>query len=265
VRGSRPRYGQHFLKSPRTIARIIDAVGAAEGSTVVEIGPGRGALTRELLDRGLRVLAFEIDARLAGLLRESLAERSLFLVEGDALHADIGAALENIDATLPVPLVGNLPYESATPMLRAFVRRPDLFSRIVTMVQKEVAERLLSPPGGDAYGYLSLDVGAHATARRLFDVSRGEFEPPPEVQSMVIELVPHAAAPGTVEALKVASAGFTLRRKTLINALTPLWGREQAQRAVAEAGHPPTVRAETLGLPAFLALAPLLGPPAQRQ
>jgi 16S rRNA (adenine1518-N6/adenine1519-N6)-dimethyltransferase len=263
VRGSRPRFGQHFLKSPRTIARIVAALGAGEGATVVEVGPGRGALTRELLDSGLRVLAFEIDVPLAERLRAELAERSLFLKVCDALEADVGSALAEIDASPPVPLVGNLPYESATPMLRAFVRRPDLYSRIVAMVQKEVADRLIAPPDGDAYGYLTLDVGAHAKARRLFDVPRGEFEPPPEVTSTVVELTPHPAADGAAGALKVASAAFKVRRKTLVNGLTPLWGRERAQRAVAEAGFPPTVRAETLGLDAFLALVPLLGPPGR--
>ena len=148
-------------------------------------------------------------------------------------------------------------------MIRAFVRRPDLFSRLVVMVQREVADRLVSPPGGDAYGYLTLDVGAHASARKLFDVGRGEFSPPPKVQSSVVELVPFPVAEGADAALKVASAGFTSRRKTLVNALTPLWGRERAAGAVAEAGLPPTARAETLGLDVFRRLSLSLGPPVR--
>lgn len=260
---ARRRWGQHFLVNAATVRKILDALGAQEGETVVEVGPGRGALTLPLLDRGVRVLAFEVDPPLAARLSTELSERALFVETQDALRADVGDALVRIGAAPPVPLVGNLPYESATPMIRAFVRRPGLFSRLVVMVQREVAERLVSPPGGDAYGFLTLDVGAHASARKLFDVGRGEFSPPPKVLSSVVELVPRAPAEGTDAALKVASAGFTSRRKTLVNALTPLWGRERAAGAVAEAGLPPTARAETLGLEVFRRLSLSLGSPAR--
>lgn len=258
-RRPRPRYGQHFLVNAATVRKILDGLGAREGETVVEIGPGRGALTRPLLDRGMRVLAYEIDPGLAAALSRELSERPFFLETADALEADFGEALARIGARPPVPLVANLPYETATPMLRAFVRRPELFSRLVVMVQKEVAERVVAAPGADAYGYLTLDLGAHASSRKLFDVARADFAPPPRVASTVMELVPHVPVPGTASALKVASAGFTTRRKTLINALTPLWGRERAIEAVAVAELPPMVRAETLGLDTFLRLAPLLG------
>jgi 16S rRNA (adenine1518-N6/adenine1519-N6)-dimethyltransferase len=224
---ARPPRGQHFLVNAGTIRKILDALGAGEGDTVVEIGPGRGALTRPLLDRGVRVLAFEIDPPLAARLSAELSERTLFVETEDALRADFGASLERIGALPPVPLVGNLPYETATPMIRAFVRRPDLFTRLVVMLQREVADRLVSPPGGDAYGFLTLDVGAHASARKLFDVSRGEFSPPPKVASSVVELVPRAAPAGTDAALKVAS------------------------------------RAETLGLDVFRRLSLSLGPPVR--
>jgi 16S rRNA (adenine1518-N6/adenine1519-N6)-dimethyltransferase len=260
---SRARWGQHFLVNAATVEKILDGLGAREGQTVVEVGPGRGALTRPLLDRGVRVLAFEIDPVLAARLSLELGERALFVETADVLRVDVAEALARIGAATPVPFVGNLPYESATPMLRAFVRRPDLFSRLVVMVQKEVADRIVAPPGGDAYGFLTLDVGAHAEARRLFDVSRGDFSPPPKVRSSVLELVPHAPPEGAGEALRVASAGFTSRRKTLVNALTPLWGRARAVTAVADAGLPATTRAETLGLAVFRALAPRLGEPGK--
>ncbi len=209
------------------------------------------------------MLAFEIDPPLAARLSAEHSERTLFVETEDALRADVGAALERIGAVPPVALVGNLPYETATPMIRAFVRRPDLYARLVVMVQKEVADRLVSPPGGDAYGFLTLDVGAHASSRKLFDVGRGEFSPPPKVASSVVELVPRVPAVGTDMALKVASAGFTSRRKTLVNALTPLWGRDRAAGAVADAGLPPTARAETLGLDVFRRLSLSLGPPVR--
>jgi 16S rRNA (adenine1518-N6/adenine1519-N6)-dimethyltransferase len=263
ARLSRARWGQHFLVNVSTVEKILDALGAGEGETVVEVGPGRGALTRPLLDRGARVLAFEIDPVLAARLSHELAERALFVETADVLRADVEATMARIGARPPVPFVGNLPYESATPMLRAFVRRADLFSRLVVMLQREVADRIVALPGGDAYGFLTLDIGAHAAARRLFDVSRGDFSPPPKVRSSVLELVPHGPVDDADDALRVASAGFTSRRKTLVNALTPLWGRERAVSAVADAGLPATARAETLGLDVFRALAPRLGPPGK--
>jgi 16S rRNA (adenine1518-N6/adenine1519-N6)-dimethyltransferase len=262
-RRGRPRFGQHFLVNTRTVEKILDAVGAAEGETVVEVGPGRGALTRPLLDSGVRVLAVEVDEDLADDLEDELGERALFMVRADALDADIGQALEGIETPPPVVLVGNLPYESATPMLRKFVREPALFSRIVAMVQREVAERLVASPGSREYGFLTLDIGAHARARKLFDVPAGDFAPHPRVTSSVVELTPHTPDADAKPALQIASAGFNTRRKTLLNALTPLWGRERARQGIEAAGFPPNVRAETLGLREFEALVATLGPPGR--
>lgn len=260
-RSGRPRWGQHFLRNAATVGKILDAVGAAPGSTVVEVGPGRAALTRPLLARGVKVLGLEIDPRLADDLERDLGPSGLTILRGDAVRSDVEEALRALGVTPPVSLVGNLPYESATPMVRAFVRRPDLYSRLVVMVQEEVGERLAAPPGSDAYGYLSVDVAAYAAVRRLFGVKRGDFTPPPLVESVVVELVPRPPASDPAPALKVASAGFSARRKTLVNALTPLWGRERSIAAVAAEGLPPTVRAETLGLEVFRRLSERLGAP----
>ena len=256
-----PRYGQHFLSDGGASRKILDALGALAGGTVVEIGPGRGALTRPLLSRGIRVVAFEIDGVLADALRRELAGSPLTVLTADALRVDVAEALADAGAAPPVPLVGNLPYESATPMSRAFVRRPDLFSRLVVMVQQEVADRLVASPRTPAYGYLTLDAGAHAAARRLFDVKPHAFSPPPKVMSTVLELVPRPAGSSAVAALAAASAGFSQRRKTLVNALSPSYGREGAAAAVAALGLLPTVRAEELSLSEFEALAVRLGPP----
>lgn len=266
VRASRqhPRWGQNFLADPRVARRIVEAAGPVPGETVVEIGPGRGALTRPLLESGARVVAFEIDARLAAALRESAAGRPLTVVAGDALKTDLGAALADSGTRVPVRLVGNLPYESATPMVRAFVRRPDLFSRLVVMVQKEVADRLVARPGTSPYGYLTLDVGAHAEARRLFDVPPGAFSPRPTVTSSVVDLAPHAAPAGTEAALAVASTAFTARRKTLLNGLAPRWGREAVAAVLERLGLPSTTRAEELPLSRFHELAEALGAPPLR-
>jgi 16S rRNA (adenine1518-N6/adenine1519-N6)-dimethyltransferase len=255
----RPRLGQHFLRSEATVGRILDALGAAPGGTVVEIGPGKGALTGGLLDRGVHVVAFELDPFLASRLLREFAGRPLWVSSVDALKADFAAAITDAGSSPPVPLVGNLPYESATPMIRAFVRRPDLFSRIVVMIQKEVADRLVASSRDAAYGYLTVDVGVHATSRRLFDVGPREFDPPPKVVSTVVEILPQPAASEAATLLAVASAGFQTRRKTLVNSLTALWGRERAIEAVAAAGLLPTARAEELPLETFGRLAALLG------
>jgi 16S rRNA (adenine1518-N6/adenine1519-N6)-dimethyltransferase len=262
-RRGRPRFGQHFLVNTRTVEKILDALGADEGDTVVEVGPGRGALTRPLLDRGVRILALEIDEDLADALDAELGERALFLERADALDADVARALDGIGAEPPVPLVGNLPYESATPMLRKFVRTPSLYSRVVAMVQREVADRLVARPASREYGFLTLDVAAHATARKLFDVPAGDFAPHPKVTSSVVELIPRAPGADPQPALQIASAGFNTRRKTLLNALTPLWGRERARHGIEAAGLPANVRAETLGLPDFELLVAKLGPPGR--
>ena len=256
----RPRLGQNFLSSPRTAARIVDALGAEAGSWVVEVGPGKGALTRPLLARGVRVVAVEVDPRLAARLTEELHGEDLRVVEADALDLDPAAALAEAGAIPPVPLVANLPYESATPMVRAFARRRDVFTRLVVMVQREVAERICGRPGGEGYGFLSVDVALHGAARRLFDVPPGDFTPRPKVVSTVVEVVPREPDADAAGAIAVASAGFSARRKTLANSLGAAWGKEAAALAVAALGLAPTARAEELPPEAFLDLARRLGP-----
>ncbi len=241
--------------------RMLDALGAAGGAVVVEIGPGRGALTLPLLARGARVVAFEIDDRLAAALRTAADRLPLTVFTADALEIDVGAALAEVGAVPPVPLVGNLPYESATPMLRAFVRRRDLFSRLVVMIQLEVADRLLAGPGQSPYGFLTLDVGAYARARRLLDVPPGAFSPRPRVTSSVVELVPREPTAGAGAALAVASAAFATRRKTLVNALAPRWGKPRVAAALERLGLSPLARGEELALEEFRRMAIDLGPP----
>ena len=251
--------GQHYLRSERTALRIIDALGDVAGKWVVEVGPGRGALTRPLLARAGIVLAVEIDASLAGSLQRELGCDRLRVVVADARTADIGGLLSEAGALLPVFLVANLPYESATPMIRSFVRRPKVLSRLVVMVQKEVAERLAARPRTPEYGFLTVDVGAYAVVRRLFDVPPGDFAPPPRVTSSVIEIVPHAPRAESAAALAVASAGFAARRKTLLNSLGARWPRESVAEALSGEGLLPTARAEELALAQFEALARRLG------
>ena len=134
-----------------------------------------------------------------------------------------------------MPLVGNLPYESATPMIRAFVRRPDLFSRIVVMVQKEVGDRLVAQPRTAAYGYLTLDAAAHASARRLFDVKPHAFSPPPKVMSTVLELIPRPASPGPRRLCR-RFGGLRAAPEDARECAAPAFGRDEAAAAVLAQG-----------------------------
>lgn len=238
--------------------RIVVAARLEPGSWVVEVGPGRGALTRPLLGVPVAVLALELDGKLAEELPHTLPPGSLRVVVADAVEADFAALLAEAGAPLPVPLVSNLPYESATPIVRRAVRRPDVFSRLVVMVQREVAERMCAACGDEAYGFLSVDVALHARARRLFDVNPGAFRPPPRVVSTVVSLEPFPEAPGSAAGLAVASAAFGGRRKTLLNALSAVWPREEVRSALAAAGVRETARAEETAPAAFCALGALL-------
>jgi 16S rRNA (adenine1518-N6/adenine1519-N6)-dimethyltransferase len=193
-------------------------------------------------------------------LAARLLDRPARVVLGDALETDFENVLSEAGVTGPVALASNLPYESATPMIRKFVRHPEWFSSLTVMIQKEVADRLLAPPAGEAYGYLTLDVSSHAVVTKLFDVGPKNFDPPPKVMSTVLSLTPRIPDEGTDAALLVASLGFAHRRKKLINGLESRWDREEIRTALSAVGIPEGLRAEVLSWQNFLSLARALGP-----
>ncbi len=258
-RTGRQRLGQHFLKSPGVLARIVAALDAPPGTAVFEVGPGRGALTLPLRDAGYRVIAIEKDLQLAEEGRLHFGP-GVECLAGDALEFDFAAALSERAITPPVLLAGNLPYESATPMIRRFVRLPQLFSRLVVMVQKEVADRVAAPAGSAAYGFLSVDVGCHARAEKLFDVKPGAFVPPPKVVSAVLRLFPETPKSGASGVISLAGLGFQKRRKTLVNALGGVFDKAIVLNALSRCGWPPGVRAEELSIAGFFNLAEILQP-----
>ncbi len=207
---------------------------------MVEIGPGRGALTEKLLARAQRVVAIELDAELVRYLSHKFAgEPRLSIVEGDALSADL-------EQWGRVPIVGNLPYYAATPILEKAIRlRPP---RAVFLIQKEVAERLVARPGQRAYGYLTVATALFASARLLFEVKPGAFVPPPAVDSAVVLLEPRPTVPQPEGVLELISHAFRHKRKTLRNNLAPVYGK--AVETWPEAG----LRAEQIPLSGFLEL-----------
>jgi 16S rRNA (adenine1518-N6/adenine1519-N6)-dimethyltransferase len=246
--------GQHFLFDLNLTRRIARAAGDLSAGTTIEIGPGPGGLTRGLLAEGAtKVIAVERDVRALPALAEIAAfyPGRLDIVEGDALEIDAASL-----GTPPRRIVANLPYNVGTPMLLGWLARPDAFECIVVMLQKEVVERLVAPPDGDAYGRLAVATQWQWTAHRLFDIAPGAFSPPPAVVSAVVELRPRAAplAPADARTLeRVTAAAFGKRRKMLRQSLKSL-GLD-AEALCKDAGIDPTRRAETLSIPEFCALA----------
>ena len=253
MRTRRQRLGQHFLCDVGT-ARAIAAALAGEPKRVLEIGPGRGALTRPLLERLGTVRCIELDDRLAAALPSLLGNPPGLEVRcGDALAED----LDTLAGGGPWQVAGNLPYSVATPVVRRLLPRRDLFTRLVVMVQLEVAQRLVALPGGGERGLLTLEAEAYARGELLFTVPPGRFSPPPKVMSGVVrlELRAPAVAPEVLDrALALASAAFSHRRKKLANALGGRVGGEAAT-ACAAAGVDPGARPQDLDLTSWLARA----------
>lgn len=247
------RFGQHHLADGRVCRPLVDFLRPA-GRRVVEVGPGGGVLTRELLAAGAaEVVGWEVDPEWAQAVREAIPDPRLSLVVGDALAIDWPAAAAGGE----VLAAGNLPYNVATPIVERLLPHHAAVPRAAFLVQKEVGDRLVAGAGDADYGYLSVLVAAHAEARLLGRVGRGAFRPPPKVDGAFVGLLlrppplPAAAMPAF---LATVSAAFALRRKTLRNALAAAWGRPAAERTLAAAGFDSKVRAESLGLEELLAL-----------
>jgi 16S rRNA (adenine1518-N6/adenine1519-N6)-dimethyltransferase len=255
---ARKRWGQHFLASPETARRIVDAARIERDDCVLEVGPGEGALTRLLADAAGTLAAVEIDPRRAQALAAEYAERPRVRVfHGDVLERPPGAWLDAAGCAGGALLVANLPYNAATPILFAALESGRIRRAVVT-VQREVARRFVGRPGQDGYGYLSVRAAALAEGRILFDLPPGAFRPRPKVTSSVLELVPRPAPaePALVRrALRLASLGFHARRKTLPNALASAAPRERWDAALTEMGKSPRARAEELSFSDFLSLA----------
>ena len=243
------RLGQHFLTDPHAVREIVDAVGAPLGAGVVEIGPGEGALTGDLLRRYPDLVALEVDDEAVAHLSRRFP--ALDLRQQDVLAADWRALAAGADAGLYV--VGNLPYYITSPILFALLDARQSVARAVVMVQKEVADRLVAPPGSKTYGTLSVYFSLYARADLVLDVPRQAFRPPPKVESAVVALdfagVDAVGVPfGALQ--QVVRAAFGQRRKMLRNSLGPL-----ATAAGADLGDFATRRPEAVSPADFVTLA----------
>jgi 16S rRNA (adenine1518-N6/adenine1519-N6)-dimethyltransferase len=249
---ARKRFGQHFLE-PAWVARLVDAVAPSPDDTFIEIGPGRGALTLPLAERAGRVIAVEIDRDLAATLAPRLPA-NVRLVQGDFLDLELGAVIRG-EAT-PVRVIGNLPYNVASPILFRLLKAADggrLIRDGTLMLQREVVDRLVAQPGGADYGAMSIQVRLLADVERVLSLPPGAFRPPPKVHSAVVRLCfrPARVEVGTLEVFERVVRGlFLQRRKTLANALKPVaasFGRSPAvilQQTRLDGGRRP----ETLSL-----------------
>jgi len=253
VRTRRQRLGQHFLCDAGT-AHAIAAALPPEPPRVLEIGPGKGALTRCLLARFPAVRAVELDERLARGLASRLGDPPGLEVR----HADaLADPLDDLAGDGPWQVAGNLPYAVATPIVRRLLPRHDLFGSLVVMVQLEVALRLVAPPGSADRGLLSLEAEAGGGGELLFRVPPGKFDPPPKVTSAVVRFAPRppAARPEALAAaLRLASEAFSHRRKKLANAVAACAPPERLAAALAASGVDGSLRPQQLELAAWLRL-----------
>lgn len=243
--------GQNFLHDEGAIERIVGALDLSTAETVVEIGPGRGALTGKLVDRAASVIAVEFDRDMVTVLRERFRDAAnLRIVEDDVLGVD----LDELVGGARAKLIGNLPYNISTPILQKIIEVRMSFTTIVLMFQREVVDRITAPPGGKDRGFLSVLVEDAFETERLFDVPPGAFRPVPKVWSAVVRLVPK---PSTIDApahfRAIVSASFAHKRKTLLNNLKMLW--PTATEYLQSAGIDGTLRAETLTLEDWTRLA----------
>ncbi|MBM3273521.1 MAG: 16S rRNA (adenine(1518)-N(6)/adenine(1519)-N(6))-dimethyltransferase RsmA [Candidatus Sericytochromatia bacterium] len=264
------RLGQHFLRDERILTRIADAAELAPGDTVVEIGPGTGNLTTQLLDRAGKVVAVEIDERLQPVLGVLETTRESFrVVWGDFM--DLEWASLGLSSQDKVKVVANIPYYITTPILLKLLQEPEisrrpltevppLAERFVIMVQDEVAERMIAQPGTKAYGSLSVIVQYAARVERVFKVPRHVFVPRPQVESAVLRLFPRHEPPMRVADprvfFRVVRGSFGQRRKTLLNALSAAaFVKADVAAACQAADIDPQRRGETLTLDEFARLA----------
>jgi 16S rRNA (adenine1518-N6/adenine1519-N6)-dimethyltransferase len=268
VSPKKPKLGQHFLDDPSVGSRIVEALGDLSHSTVLEIGPGRGALTSMLGRRARRVIAVEADRVLAAQLRMKFSlVPNLEIIEGDILAVDLDTLFgPKPGTTRPgmeqapdrVRVVGNLPYFITSDILLRLFEYRKYFETIVLMVQKEVADRLAAHPGTKDYGLLTATAQLYSRVEKLFEVPPTSFSPPPKVHSAVVRLVlvPRLEKLGVNEAefMNFLKLSFAQKRKTLWNNLKVRYASEDLTGAMKRARIQPSIRAEALSLEPMAAL-----------
>ena len=253
-RRPRKRFGQHFLKDPGAIQQTLGAIAPRSEDTIVEIGPGRGALTGSLARTGAELHLVEIDRDLAAELAERYENTPNVQVhQADALRFNF-ATLGN-----GLRVVGNLPYNISTPLLFHLLDQIEAIRDMYFMLQKEVVDRIAASPGNKQYGRLTVMLGCHLDAQHLFDVAPDAFDPPPKVMSSVVCLLPKVAAPNvdSIAMRKIVTQAFSQRRKTLHNALKG----HVSDEMLRSVGLKPGMRAEQVAVDQWIDLVSALSRP----
>jgi 16S rRNA (adenine1518-N6/adenine1519-N6)-dimethyltransferase len=265
---AKPKLGQNFLSDPQAVERIVAALGPLSGRTVVEIGPGLGAITGALAAKAKHVVAVELDRDLAARLRSQFPPRGdarVIIIEQDVLNFDFTAASADFVASPGERLlvVGNLPYYITSPILLKLAASHAVLDLAVLMVQREVADRVTTQPGSRDHGLLSVTVQMYGPTEPLFTLPPAAFSPPPDVHSTAFRwrFAPRFAELAVDEAafLRFVRQAFAQKRKTLVNNLRAAgYASAAAAAALEQAGIRPQVRAEALSIESFAALAKIL-------
>ncbi len=250
---ARKRFGQNFLQDQGIIHRIARAIKASADHHVVEIGPGQGALTADVLASGCLLDAIELDRDLIPILQQRFADKPRFrLQQGDALTFDFSSLQEDQEK---LRIVGNLPYNISTPLIFHLLSQQQLIEDMYFMLQLEVVNRLAATPGTKNYGRLAVMSQYYCDVQCLFEVPPEAFNPKPKVQSAIVRLTPHGQLPYPANSVKtlqtILRTAFNQRRKTLRNSLKELINSEQLEALAIS----PTARPETLTLQQFVAIA----------
>ena len=247
---ARKRFAQHFLVDAGVVDAILHAIGPTDRDTIVEIGPGQGAITAPLLARAGKLQVIELDRDLAGALRDRYStEPKLTIHEGDALRFDFSTLGDGLR------IVGNLPYNISTPLLFHLLEYREQIIDMHFMLQKEVVDRMAAGPGSRAYGRLGIMLGCFFHIEKLFTVDRQAFDPPPEVTSAIVRLVPLPAGSYDIRDAtrlsQLVATAFSQRRKTVRNAL-----RQVTDEAMLESvGIDPALRPEAIAIAEYVRLA----------
>lgn len=259
--------GQNFLTSDNIPIRIAEVCGADKSTGVIEIGPGMGILTKQLIAISSKVVAIEIDDELIPHLAERFRDAdNLKIINKDVLKCDLGRIIEDEFGGLDCCVCANLPYYITTPIIMALLEGGYPFKSITVMVQKEVADRLASKPGEDGYGAITASVNYYAQVVKRFKVGAANFSPKPKVDSAVISILPYKVKPIQPRDEKlffeVLRGAFATRRKTLVNSLSTVFGSRLSKDSIGSIVstlHSPTVRGEELSVAELAALSDKIG------
>lgn len=258
--------GQNFLVNPAVCPKIAELGNAREGFGIIEIGTGVGVLTHELAKRADKVTAIEIDERLIPILRETLAEHNnVRIVNEDVMNVDLNALINEDFGGLEVAVCANLPYYITSPIIMMLLESRLPITSVTVMVQKEAAQRLCAELGTREVGAVSVCVRYFSEPEILFNVSRGSFMPPPNVDSCVIRLNVRKEIPWAVtdekKFFKVVRGAFSQRRKTMANSLSSALSLDKAYvtSVIEECGLSPSVRPEQLKMEDFIAVSERIG------